>query len=517
MNNRYARIIIMAIWMLVSGLFLVPASLSGAKEKADMWESIEKAIGAASSQEILYQKGKIESVKKKDWKKATVLSLDAKEITILKKGWYTFRVTTKKNKKSLLTVKLKKQTYSLKVNRVTKIEEGYYYLSGKGTAEVVFSMEEGSEVSGKNVSLAEKDEEAYHVWKVVKTTGKKFRLQNVNSEKYIGITETGIVQSDFSKKDTQSVFQAICAENGYFYLYSVGAKKYLRIKEGALCAGNKKRINAMRFAMTKTEEPKSGVSVTGYTYPTSVLLGSAFTLKGIVYSNYTMTSVTACIQNTKKENIIEVTAKPNACEYDLKGIDAAMTFGKLTAGTYWYKVFVTDKKGKEMTAIKRKFTVSAPTVGSAKTLSYNASLIEKIGHQSTGTALEKKACASYALAYCNAILFGTTPSPHDYWLAEETVDCVWSKGGYTTYAYGSEAEVLKAAYAQIAAGKPCILHVTGNTAQHWVTVVGYKNVTALNELSADNFVAIDPWDGVLRTVSDKYKVKTTYRLGYSNS
>ena len=95
------------------------------------------------------------------------------------------------------------------------------------------------------------------------------------------------------------------------------------------------------------------------------------------------------------------------------------------------------------------------------------------------------------------------------------MDCVWSKGGYTTHAYASEQEVLQAAYGQLAAGKPCILHVTGKTgSQHWVTVTGYKNVVKMSALKASNFIALDPWNGKVITVSDSYQVRTTYRLAY---
>ena len=49
--------------------------------------------------------------------------------------------------------------------------------------------------------------------------------------------------------------------------------------------------------------------------------------------------------------------------------------------------------------ISREFTVGALSGGSNMTLSYDAAKIAAVGYQSNGTALEKKACASYALAY----------------------------------------------------------------------------------------------------------------------
>ena len=79
-------------------------------------------------------------------------------------------------------------------------------------------------------------------------------------------------------------------------------------------------------------------------------------------------------------------------------------------------------------------------------------------------------------------------------------------------AFSSEKAVLQDAYAQISAGFPCILHVTGNTEQHWVTLIGYKNVLSLSDIKLSNFIAIDPWDGEVFTVGDRYKTKTTYRL-----
>ena len=76
----------------------------------------------------------------------------------------------------------------------------------------------------------------------------------------------------------------------------------------------------------------------------------------------------------------------------------------------------------------------------------------------------------------------------------------------------TELAVLQRAYKEILAGRPSILHVTGNTEQHWLCIIGYKNVSSLQKLTASNFLAIDPWNGNVITVSSKYKIKNTYRL-----
>ena len=165
--------------------------------------------------------------------------------------------------------------------------------------------------------------------------------------------------------------------------------------------------------------------------------------------------------------------------------------------------------------IDKAFQVSLPASATQKVIPYSRTLIDQVGHQSNGTDLEKKACASYALAYCNSILNRTAPSPHTYWVSSSNVDCVWSAGNYTTAYYNSAQETLNAAYTQVAAGKPCILRVSGTTtSQHWVTVIGYQNVTNPANVTVSNLLAIDPWDGALITVGDKYQVKTVFRLAY---
>jgi hypothetical protein len=257
--------------------------------------------------------------------------------------------------------------------------------------------------------------------------------------------------------------------------------------------------------------------VEGETYPVSLVCGKAFSLKGSVTSFYTIKSLTLRVVDGQGRVCLQKTAAPWACRYDLAEADAAMTFGRLAAGSYLYQVVIQDVTGRSAVAVNRAFVVYVPGGAVARTLIYNSDAVAAVGHQSGGNDLEKKACASYALAYCNAILTGTAVSPHTYWSSTTNVDCVWSRGGYTTGSYHSEQEVLQAAYGQLLANRPCILHVTGKTGnQHWVTLIGYRNVTT-GVLTAANFIGIDPWSGETVTVSDSYQVRNTYRLAYKGS
>lgn len=517
------RIIQIGILLLALGWFSVPAYATGVSKDTVYFAEIEKWMLSSSTKKIQYQYGKVNTKKNKRWKKAVSLPLTASSVSIPKKGWYTVRVTTTSGKKKLHKVKLKKKIYTVSANTPVKKKAGLYHLIPKSAKTEAVTAKGGAHTAGSGIVADTRGTAAFSVWTLEPADGKHFRLKNVNSGLYLGVKDDGkktkakMVQKVFEASDMSILFEAARADGSYYYIKCLGNGLYLHTKGNTIDCCKRKNNKAWKYKIKKTKKPESKMSATGCTYPTSVLLGTPFVLKGIVASDYTMTSLTAYVVDKKGKTVLQKTVKPNSCYYDLKGVDAAMTFGKLAVGGYSYCVSVKDICGASITVINRSFNVYAPAITNGKRLSYNAALIDKIGHQSTGTDLEKKACASYALAYCNSILHGTTPSPHSYWIDATTVDCVWSKGNYTTYAYASESAVLQAAYAQINAGKPCILHVTGNTSQHWLTVIGYQNVKSINSLSAANFVAIDPWDGAVITVSDKYKVKTTYRLGYQAS
>ena len=269
----------------------------------------------------------------------------------------------------------------------------------------------------------------------------------------------------------------------------------------------------MAFCLEKIAKPTPAAFVSGATYPARLLVGHAFTLKGMIASRYSISLFSVSVYDKSGKVMLQKKWNGDSCFGTVSTADSAITFGKLTEGTYRYLVAIRDVTKTDIILINREFTVGALSGGSNMTLSYDAAKIAAVGYQSNGTALEKKACASYALAYCNAILTGTVTSPHSYWSSSTNVDCVWSKGGYTTKSYASEAAVLQAAYNELMAGKPSILHVTGNTPQHWITIIGCKKTGGGSGISVSDLVAIDPWDGKVITVSDKYKVKTSYRLG----
>lgn len=523
MNKRIQKLLLSAAIMgiLTVGKILLPTDSQAAVKDTEYITQIEKKMLSSTTSRIQYRYGKVKSMKSSSWTNAATLSLTAKKWVVPKKGWYTLRIRTTKKKYKKLQVKVKKKTYTFACNNAVKKKAGYYYIVPKGMSAKGLTVAESSTQKAAKITVENRVDLSSFVWQLESAGGKKFRLKNVNSGLYLANGDENnpadMIQKAVNTKEKAMVFQAMPADGKYIYIKNEGCKNYLCV-EGSSAKCDKRRNNkAWKFKLVTTKKPESGAAAdASTTYPVSVVYGHSFSLKGIVTSRYVIKSLRACIVNGSGETVLEKEAAPGTNRYDLRGIDAAMTFGKLSAGSYYYRIVITDSLGTAITVVDRKFVVYIPGGSISRSLVYNKNLIDIIGHQSTGTTLEKKACASYALAYCNAIIHGTTPSPHDYWLSSSNVDCVWSKGGYTTNAYGSELQVLQAAYGQIAAGKPCILHVTGSTSQHWVTVVGYQNVSSVNSLTANNFVAIDPWDGSVITIGSKYKVKNTYRLAYNN-
>ncbi len=489
-------------------------SVHATEKDATSITTLEKNLLSPTTKKVQYKKGKITSTSATTWKSGTKVSKKATQITLSKKGWYTICATKNSGKRKLAWVYFYAQTYEISMNTKVKKTEGYYYLMTETDTTKVVKVKGSSSVSGAAIRTSARSAIACQVWVLEHVSGAKYRLKNANSGLYLACTgkKNKAVQQTGLDKDKAQIFMLYDAGSGATYIKNTKTGYFLHIDGNKLEFTTRQHKKAWKYTWEETTKPESSVMIKKATYPTTLDEGSAFSLRGKITSCYSIQVLTAGVYDKSGSTVLEKKIYPTGCRTNLKKVDDYISFGSLDAGSYQYKVTVRDVTGTDTNVIDRSFVVGAIISTGGKTLSYDSSLIATIGHQSTGTTLEKKACASYALAYCNAILSGTTPSPHDYWSSSTNVDCVWSKGGYTTKSYSSEQAVLKAAVTQIAAGKPCILHVTGSTAQHWIAVIGYKDYTG-STLSVSHLVAIDPWDGQVITVSSRYKVKSTYRLG----
>lgn len=136
-----------------------------------------------------------------------------------------------------------------------------------------------------------------------------------------------------------------------------------------------------------------------------------------------------------------------------------------------------------------------------KILPYDPAAIEQIGNQiSTGHSI---CCPSFSCAYADAVLDGTVHD-HSYYCCYSCRWTDWGGGNSAFKCVGTDEQLLREAYDQIAADRPTVIHVVGPYGQHWIALIGYVNAWDPDHLTLDNFVALDPANGAQIIASEKY-------------
>lgn len=131
---------------------------------------------------------------------------------------------------------------------------------------------------------------------------------------------------------------------------------------------------------------------------------------------------------------------------------------------------------------------------STYTMPLNGNLLSAVGAQNHNGY----ACSCYALAYCRTIIDGRVHNYSEYnryGNTETNVDCIWSRGNCTSKNANSTKALLRTCYDYVNNNLPLMIHVTSSYGQHWLTVVGYQNVSDPNNMVASNLIVIDPWYG----------------------
>lgn len=138
-----------------------------------------------------------------------------------------------------------------------------------------------------------------------------------------------------------------------------------------------------------------------------------------------------------------------------------------------------------------------------RTLSYDPALIAAIGSQgSTGHWI---CCPGFSCAYGDAIIHGVANSHAAYGCG----CCTWPGwgGGDSSFrSLGTDQALLREAYESISAGKPTVVHVAGTAGEHWICLMGYRDVQDPDNLTLGNFIALDPVDGTQIVASDRYSL-----------
>lgn len=112
----------------------------------------------------------------------------------------------------------------------------------------------------------------------------------------------------------------------------------------------------------KEEDTTELAKISDATYPSKIVEGSAFSLKGIIESKSVITKVSVAIKNSKDENVFVKSVKPNEKKYSIaKGIDALVKFGGFKTGEYKYIVKATNAAGTKTLLSKTFYVIPKAT------------------------------------------------------------------------------------------------------------------------------------------------------------
>ena len=113
---------------------------------------------------------------------------------------------------------------------------------------------------------------------------------------------------------------------------------------------------------TEEDEEISTLNISNYNYPTKIVRGNSFTLRGTISSNYLIDYVSVQILDEYGNEVESACKEVSPYEYSFSDLDRGIKFGLLDVGNYTYRVYASDESGNEKVLIDQDFRVTAPAV-----------------------------------------------------------------------------------------------------------------------------------------------------------
>ena len=118
-------------------------------------------------------------------------------------------------------------------------------------------------------------------------------------------------------------------------------------------------VNQKFTVSSSSTATDDSIKITNNATIPNIMVGKAVSIRGTVTSaKSNITKITVGVFDTNNTLVTGNSASPNAKTYNVANMDAAVKFGNLKAGTYYYKVLVTNAAHKDYEAVNQKFTVS---------------------------------------------------------------------------------------------------------------------------------------------------------------
>ena len=148
------------------------------------------------------------------------------------------------------------------------------------------------------------------------------------------------------------------------------------------------------------------LSITGGVTIPNIKVGNVVSIRGTVTSaSSNLKSVTVGVYDSNNKLVTGKTATPNAKTYNVRNLDAYVSFGDLKAGTYYYRVFATNATTTNFPVVEQKFTVSANgSTTASDTLSISGGT--SVPNITEGTSVVVKGTVSSASSNITSVTVG---------------------------------------------------------------------------------------------------------------
>ena len=148
------------------------------------------------------------------------------------------------------------------------------------------------------------------------------------------------------------------------------------------------------------------LSMTGGVTIPNIKVGNVVSIRGTVTSaSSNLKSVTVGVYDSNNKLVTGKTATPNAKTYNVRNLDAYVSFGDLKAGTYYYRVFATNATTTNFPVVEQKFTVSANgSTTASDTLSISGGT--SVPNITEGTSVVVKGTVSSASSNITSVTVG---------------------------------------------------------------------------------------------------------------
>ena len=148
------------------------------------------------------------------------------------------------------------------------------------------------------------------------------------------------------------------------------------------------------------------LSITGGVTIPNIKVGNVVSIRGTITSaSSNLKSVTVGVYDSNNKLVTGKTATPNAKTYNVRNLDAYVSFGDLKAGTYYYRVFATNATTTNFPVVEQKFTVSANgSTTASDTLSISGGT--SVPNITEGTSVVVKGTVSSASSNITSVTVG---------------------------------------------------------------------------------------------------------------